>query len=556
MLRRHERADEPAGEPPRAYVYVHEIPAFLECSVCLEVFQDPVTLPCGHTFCRGCATTWFAKNTSKRCPKRCTLSATFKPAVLQVTYGLRDAVDKLLVYCKHGLREDATPDPDGCPAQVKRELIATHEKACPYAFETCPYAGCGAKRRRRDADAHDDAAAKAHAHGEREARLALEPRLAHANAQLAAALQARVGAQSATLYDGPGVSPGSVPSGIRSAPVAALVCHTTLEGRSALVYACAWNLSGTLLASASGDSRQGTLQVWDVAAGTRITRECHPHNTFACSFSPDGSKVACGGDDKLVKVLSVHTGEWKELDCGNSRVCVCAWNPAGDTLLSAGRSGVLKLWNVDQGTCTTTLTGHTSIVFGGAWSPDGSTVLSCSGDCTMKLWDVVMRSCVATLSVKGMKQVSACAFSPSGGMVLSASGDGALRLWSAAAPFNCIRKLNGRHDRGVNAAAWSPDGGSIASCGEDKKLLVWNAVTGDPVVTIIGADTDHDMRVEPRWTHASNWRQQRHAEAVGRTIAAQPLRCTRVQHDAWTTCVQANTAPPLLSLLSRPCVLR
>nr|XP_015195293.1 PREDICTED: tripartite motif-containing protein 52-like isoform X2 [Lepisosteus oculatus] len=32
----------------------------LQCPVCLGLFSDPVTLPCGHTFCRGCLESYLA----------------------------------------------------------------------------------------------------------------------------------------------------------------------------------------------------------------------------------------------------------------------------------------------------------------------------------------------------------------------------------------------------------------------------------------------------------------------------------------------------------------
>uniref|UniRef100_A0A672U0B2 Uncharacterized protein n=1 Tax=Strigops habroptila TaxID=2489341 RepID=A0A672U0B2_STRHB len=33
----------------------------IHCSVCLEYLQDPVLLECGHNFCRGCITRWWAE---------------------------------------------------------------------------------------------------------------------------------------------------------------------------------------------------------------------------------------------------------------------------------------------------------------------------------------------------------------------------------------------------------------------------------------------------------------------------------------------------------------
>ena len=40
--------------------------ANLTCPVCLNIFKDPVSLPCGHTFCRECSK--HSLSSDKRCP--------------------------------------------------------------------------------------------------------------------------------------------------------------------------------------------------------------------------------------------------------------------------------------------------------------------------------------------------------------------------------------------------------------------------------------------------------------------------------------------------------
>ncbi|XP_036964335.1 probable E3 ubiquitin-protein ligase TRIML1 isoform X1 [Acanthopagrus latus] len=38
------------------------------CSICLDVFTDPVTIPCGHNFCKTCITKHWDKNVPYKCP--------------------------------------------------------------------------------------------------------------------------------------------------------------------------------------------------------------------------------------------------------------------------------------------------------------------------------------------------------------------------------------------------------------------------------------------------------------------------------------------------------
>ncbi|KAF6300051.1 tripartite motif containing 65 [Rhinolophus ferrumequinum] len=40
----------------------------LTCSICLGLYQDPVTLPCGHNFCGGCIRDWWGRQ-EKACPE-------------------------------------------------------------------------------------------------------------------------------------------------------------------------------------------------------------------------------------------------------------------------------------------------------------------------------------------------------------------------------------------------------------------------------------------------------------------------------------------------------
>ncbi|XP_072245002.1 E3 ubiquitin-protein ligase TRIM65-like [Leuresthes tenuis] len=46
------------------------------CSICLELFRDPVTIPCGHSFCVSCLTDYWDRQTAFSCPQ---CRATFHP---------------------------------------------------------------------------------------------------------------------------------------------------------------------------------------------------------------------------------------------------------------------------------------------------------------------------------------------------------------------------------------------------------------------------------------------------------------------------------------------
>lgn len=39
------------------------------CSLCKDVFTEPVTIPCGHSFCLSCLSCYWGRHQSKYCPE-------------------------------------------------------------------------------------------------------------------------------------------------------------------------------------------------------------------------------------------------------------------------------------------------------------------------------------------------------------------------------------------------------------------------------------------------------------------------------------------------------
>ncbi|XP_056596735.1 nuclear factor 7, ovary-like [Triplophysa dalaica] len=64
----------------------------LKCSICLEVFSDPVSTPCGHNFCKICLSTYWSDTQDCRCPN---CNETFKQRPdLKINTTFRDFVDE------------------------------------------------------------------------------------------------------------------------------------------------------------------------------------------------------------------------------------------------------------------------------------------------------------------------------------------------------------------------------------------------------------------------------------------------------------------------------
>ncbi|KAL0174188.1 hypothetical protein M9458_030156, partial [Cirrhinus mrigala] len=62
----------------------------LQCSICLDVFADPVSTPCGHNFCMSCLNQCWNNSQTYKCPF-CKETFSKRPD-LKINTGLRQVV--------------------------------------------------------------------------------------------------------------------------------------------------------------------------------------------------------------------------------------------------------------------------------------------------------------------------------------------------------------------------------------------------------------------------------------------------------------------------------
>jgi WD40 repeat protein len=113
--------------------------------------------------------------------------------------------------------------------------------------------------------------------------------------------------------------------------------RATLAGISSYIEAVAVAPDGSWLASGGLD---GMVRIWDVAAGQQQTTLVgHDGPVTAVAIAPDGSWLASGGDDGVVRIWEIATLETRAQMRVDGKVNVAEWL-SSDGLAVGGSGGV------------------------------------------------------------------------------------------------------------------------------------------------------------------------------------------------------------------------
>jgi WD40 repeat protein/serine/threonine protein kinase len=225
-------------------------------------------------------------------------------------------------------------------------------------------------------------------------------------------------------------------------------------------------LEGQRPQAGEGDLRSfDWYHLWGLChLGCRLTLRHPAREVWSLAFSPDGTTLASAGNDRIIKLWNVGTGqEWATLR-DEDLIRALAFSPDGKTLASVNAHAAVQLWDVVTARKYARLQGE-DFLRSVAFSPDGWTVAAGTEQGRIELWDVARRrSCTKLHGHSG--PVLSVAFSPNGQMLATASAwgqggtsdQGMVKLWDLGPSLRRRSQFPGAH-----SVAFSPDGKTLAA---------------------------------------------------------------------------------------------
>jgi WD40 repeat protein len=278
--------------------------------------------------------------------------------------------------------------------------------------------------------------------------------------------------------DGRTLASGSRDKTVRLWDVASGTQRSILGKHANYVSSIAFQPDGARLASGGWDNR---IHLWDVAGGGEIQDarfNKHTNYVLSLGFSPDGSRLGSGSNDRTARLYELgNDTSSKVTSLLGEAVAAVAFSPDGkklaggcldgrvlvwdgrtlqvlqrlnavparavytltwidnDTLVTAGKAGLIRAWNVRTGKASAPFLANGSDVYGLAYDPGRRVLASGGADKLIHLWAAVDVKTGRT-GIKPLTQatghtgtIRSIAFSRDGRLMASGGYDYDIRLW-------------------------------------------------------------------------------------------------------------------------------
>ena len=251
------------------------------------------------------------------------------------------------------------------------------------------------------------------------------------------------------------------------------VLERIIEAHTSGVVGLALSPDGLKLASCGVDRN---VKLFDCTTGELLVARTNSEATvFDVAFLPGGKEIATvswlphldSGEITIADAVSLeaqrHLGE------PAGKVLCLAMSPDGSKLATAGGDRVARIWDIATGAELTDFYGHRSAIMSLAFSPGGMTLATAAVDAT-KLWDVNNTPVRQAITTQNSFSV---AFSPDGKLLACSGREVEIRKASSGE----LLRLLTDYTNGDIRVAFAPDGSVLAATGLDGAVHFWDTQT-------------------------------------------------------------------------------